>query len=253
MKTLNYGGKDLYIGSIAGTNEMIEDHMLAHFTMSETETNTDEWFQRFNSQVKEMSNFIELSKDKKTFMDIGSQFGSFSLSFIGNSEDKTAYAFDGGLNPFLTTTQIKLLNKLNNFHTFNFLIGNKNETVKCFSEELQSLSIPGPDSRLMLSIDMVSQLFNIEPDVIKIDIEGSEYDALLGAFTTIMEYRPTIFIEIHPTFLHMYGSTTADIVNFVKDINYRVLDLNQIEVEDYQDTLNKETSDSNRTIWVPNN
>ena len=136
MKTLNYGGKDLYIGSIAERNEMIESHMLAHFTMSETETSTDEWFQRFNSQTKEMSNFIELSKDKKTFMDIGSQFGSFSLSFLGDSSDKVAYAFDGGLNPFLTTTQIKILNKLDNFHTFNFLIGDRNETVKCFSEEL---------------------------------------------------------------------------------------------------------------------
>jgi hypothetical protein len=57
--------------------------MLAHFNLNETET--DEWFLRFNSQVKEMNNFIKLTANKKVLLDIGSQFGSFSFPFIGLS------------------------------------------------------------------------------------------------------------------------------------------------------------------------
>lgn len=254
MKTINYGGRDLQIGSIAEENAKVVSHMeaLAYYKSSSVEDVDTEWYRRFNSQPAEMDNFRNLSKDKKTFLDIGSQFGSFSYFFLGDSKDKTAYAFDGGLNPYLITTQIKFINKLDNLHTFNFLIGNKNEIVKCHSEELQSLALQGSDSRLMLSIDMICQLYNIQPDTLKIDIEGSEYQALVGGYDTIMEYRPIIFAEIHPQFLKMYGSSIEDIANYVKQIDYKVLDLNQVEVEDYLGTLAKELTDSNRSIWVPN-
>jgi FkbM family methyltransferase len=247
---INYNGLELYIGSIAESNEKIKDHMLAHFNLNETDT--DEWFLKFNSQVNEMNNFINLTKNKKVLFDIGSQFGSFSFPFLGNSKDKQAFAFDGGVNPFLTTSQIKIINKLDNFNVFNFLIGNKNELVKCFSEELQSLAIAGDDTRIMFSVDMLVNLFNITPDVIKIDIEGCEYQALLGAYDTIMSVRPIIFIEIHPKFLGLYQNNITQIVEYVNSINYKVYDLNQNEVTNYLDILLKEQTDSNRTVWMPN-
>lgn len=250
MEIINYNGRELNIGSIAENHSIIKEHMLAHFNLNEIES--DEWFLRFNSQVKEMNNFIDLTKDKKILFDIGSQFGSFSFPFLGNSEDKQAFAFDGGSNPFLTTTQIKLINNLTNFNVFNFLIGNKNEIVKCFSEELQSLAIPGNDTRLMFSIDMIVNLFNIAPDVLKIDIEGCEYQALLGAKDTILKHQPMIFIEVHPKYLNHYQNDITQIAEFVKSINYKVYDLNRNEVVDYLDILSKEQTDSNRTVWMPN-
>ena len=250
METINYNGKDLYIGSIAENHSIIKEHMLAHFNLEENET--DEWFLRFNSQVKEMNNFLELTKDKKVLFDIGSQFGSFSFPFINTSTDKQVFAFDGGTNPYLTTTQIKLINNLTNFNVFNFLIGSKNEIVKCFSEDLQSLAIPGNDTRLMFSIDMIVDLFGDKPDAMKIDIEGCEYQALIGARETIISVKPIIFIEIHPKFLNQYQNNINQIVEFVNSINYKVYDLNHNEVTNYLDILSAEQTDSNRTVWMPN-
>jgi FkbM family methyltransferase len=247
----NYNGRDIKIGSIAENNEIIKDHMLAHFNLNETET--DNWFLRFNSQVKEMNNFIKLTSDKKVLFDIGSQFGSFSFPFLGNSDDKRVFAFDGGINPFLTTSQIKIINNLNNFNVFNFLIGNQDEIVKCFSESLQSLALPGNDTRLMFRIDTLCSIFDTYPDVIKIDIEGCEYQALLGSIDTITNYQPMIFIEVHPKFLTQYQNNINDIVEFVKMINYDVYDLNQNKVENYLEVLQQEQTDSNRTVWVPKN
>lgn len=248
-ETTNYNGCELYIGSIAESNKIIKDHMLAHFNLNETKT--DEWFLRFNSQVKEMDNFIKLTTDKKILFDVGSQFGSFSFPFLGNHSDKRVFAFDGGLNPFLTTSQIKVINKLHNFNVFNFLIGNKDEIVKCFSESLQSLAIPGNDTRMMFRIDTVSSIFDVVPDVIKIDIEGCEYQALTGAVETITTYRPMIFIEVHPKFLPQYQNSIHDIVAFVDSIEYDVYDLNQNKVENYLEVLQREQTDSNRTVWIP--
>jgi hypothetical protein len=250
-KKLNYNNKDLYIGSIAEDSEIIQEHMSAHLDFDESEYLNDEWFNKFNSQIKELKNFIELTKDKKTLLDIGSQFGSFSFSFLGNSSDKKAYAFDPGINPFLCTTQIKHINKLDNFHVFNFLIGNKNEIVSCFSEQLQSLALPGNDIRMMFTIDTICQLLDINPDVIKIDIEGNEYQALKGMINTITNFKPIIFIEVHPKFLRNYENSVDDVLSFVESINYDILDLDRNIVQDYKTVLYNEKSDSNRTVWMP--
>jgi FkbM family methyltransferase len=250
-KKLTYNNRDLYIGSIAEGNQMLQDHMSAHLDFDESEYVNDEWFNKFNSQIKELKNFIELTKDKKILLDIGSQFGSFSFSFLGNSSDKKAYAFDGGMNPFLCTTQIKHINELDNFHVFNFLIGNKNQVVSCFSEQFQSLALPGNDIRMMLTIDTICELLKITPDVIKIDIEGHEYEALKGMINIITNCKPIIFIEVHPKFLINYGNSVDDILSFVDSINYNILDLDRNIVQDYKTVLYNEKSDSNRTVWIP--
>lgn len=40
------------------------------------------------------------------------------------------------------------------------------------------------------------------PDVIKCDIEGGEYDALVGASETLANYGPTIFLATHGLEVH---------------------------------------------------
>ncbi len=55
-----------------------------------------------------------------------------------------------------------------------------------------------------------------EPDVIKMDIEGSEYLALDGAKDTISRKRPLILIEIHSIF-NMYK-----VEEFLRDLDYKL-------------------------------
>ncbi len=40
------------------------------------------------------------------------------------------------------------------------------------------------------------------PDIIKVDVEGAEFEVLEGAARTLSEFHPTIFLEIHGTQLH---------------------------------------------------
>lgn len=246
-----YNGLEIELGSLVELNEKIQKNIESHFTLRSTDNDLTSWHNKFNCEHKELNNFIELTKDKNTLLDIGCQFGSFSLTFLGHSNTKQAFAFDGGDTPYMTLSQIKIINQLHNLHVFNFLIGNKNKKIACHSEELQSLAINGPDVKHMFSIDMLCNLYNIQPDVIKMDIEGAEIDALLGSYETIIKYKPIIFIEIHPKFLHLYNNTINDVISFINTINYKVLDLNKNEVVNYRDILEQETTDSNRTIWIP--
>jgi len=247
----NYNGLEIEFGSLVKINEKIQRNIESHFTLQNTDKDPTSWYNKFNCEYKELNNFINLTKNKNTLLDIGCQFGSFSLTFIGNSTTKQSFAFDGGDTPYLTLSQIKILNQINNLHIFNFLIGNQNKKIHCHSEELQALAINGPDVKHMFSIDMLCNIYNITPDVIKMDIEGAEINALLGARETLIKSKPIIFIEIHPKFLPQYQNTINDVVSFVNDIDYKVLDLNQQEVTNYLEVLQQEKTDSNRTIWIP--
>jgi len=40
------------------------------------------------------------------------------------------------------------------------------------------------------------------PDVVKIDVEGAEFEVLEGASRALSEFHPTIFLEVHGTQLH---------------------------------------------------
>ena len=254
-ETRRYNNLEIELGSLALTQPRVLQNIRSHFSSEEKPSNNSNWFYRFNSEVNEMKNFISLTKDKKCLLDIGSQFGSFSLSFIGESKEKCSYAFDGAMHAYMVMSQIKLKNDLTNLYPFKFLIGDKNESVYCYSEELQTLALVVKDQpidiRQMFTIDMICDIFELQPDTIKIDIEGCEYKALTGAVEIIAEYKPTIFIEIHPTFIEYYDTKISDITNFVEKINYDVLDLKQNKVTDYRKILGREKTDSNRTIWVP--
>ncbi len=52
------------------------------------------------------------------------------------------------------------------------------------------------------TLNDLSSMLNLEPSVIKMDIEGFEVEAFEGGWELIRNARPQIFLEIHPKFIH---------------------------------------------------
>ncbi|MDC3090484.1 FkbM family methyltransferase [Paracoccaceae bacterium] len=52
------------------------------------------------------------------------------------------------------------------------------------------------------TLNDLSSTLNLEPSVIKMDIEGFEVEAFEGGWEIIRNLRPQIFLEIHPKFIH---------------------------------------------------
>ena len=48
-----------------------------------------------------------------------------------------------------------------------------------------------------VTIDAVAERLRLQPDVLKIDVEGAELSVLKGALDTLRKSRPIILIEIH--------------------------------------------------------
>lgn len=69
-------------------------------------------------------------------------------------------------------------------------------------------------------IDGISQSF--PPNMISIDVEGSEWHVLKGAIQTLTINRPRIYLSLHPEFLfHQDNRYGTDVRNMIKAHNYR--------------------------------
>lgn len=62
-----------------------------------------------------------------------------------------------------------------------------------------------------ISLDTYCQRLGVEPDVIKIDVEGAEGLVLKGARELIEHGRPTVFLSVHPWALPDFGHSVGDI------------------------------------------
>ena len=68
-----------------------------------------------------------------------------------------------------------------------------------FSSESNSMSAEiHTVSQKALKLDTIVEALNLKPTFIKIDVEGAEFEVLLGMQETLSQYHPTLMLEIHP-------------------------------------------------------
>ncbi len=80
--------------------------------------------------------------------------------------------------------------------------------------------------RLMRLDDYVTARNLNRLDIIKIDIEGAELNALRGAVETLRRFRPLVLMEVDLDNLSRAGSTPVEVLEFWHDLNYRVKRIN---------------------------
>lgn len=60
------------------------------------------------------------------------------------------------------------------------------------------------------------------PTVISLDVEGSEFEVLKGARLTLENYKPKIYLSLHPEFLReQYGEWGAELRKWIMDFGYK--------------------------------
>lgn len=63
---------------------------------------------------------------------------------------------------------------------------------------------------------------NLEPDLIKIDVEGYELKALTGAIETLKKFKPVVLAECNGH-CRRYGSTERDLQNYLGGLGYTMV------------------------------
>lgn len=83
----------------------------------------------------------------------------------------------------------------------------------------------------------LDDMVDTKVDVITMDVEGAEYNVLLGATELIKRDRPIVFVSVHPEFIRdRYGMTSDDVLMHMKILGYEAKYLGQDHEKHFQFT-----------------
>ncbi len=169
-----------------------------------------------------------LNKSKVVF-DIGANIGLYSLMAGKFRKDIKIFSFEP--EPISYDRLIKNIqrNKIDNITPFQLAIGDIKKTAKlkitgnkagCTQHHISK-----KNKGINIEMNSIDNLIKSEkitiPDLIKIDVEGYEFNVLLGMKQILKNYKPIIFIEIHPKKILDYGKTKEDIDNLLNKYGYK--------------------------------
>lgn len=173
--------------------------------------------------------FRRLLGEGKVLYDIGANIGFFTLSgsrLVGDSG--RVYAFEPAPGNVAAIRENIALNALGNVEVLDVALGARRARERLLLVEDLSWSRlesqgwhPGTERTLDVDVVPVDELVREgrirPPDVIKLDVEGSEIDVLNGMRETLAEHRPKIVCELH--------GTNHEFVALMAELGYRTSNL----------------------------
>jgi len=196
---------------------------------------------------KNVSNtFTKYLKKDMTILDIGANIGWYSLLTAHSLQDECKiYAFE----PYSFNSKLILASQsTNNFKSINLIqsaVGNQTGTVQfgatgsngqCQEINNDIDTILNSDIVNMIKID---DIIHEKIDIIKIDIEGAEYKALIGSIKTLKESLPIIFSEFTPTAMpSISGVGWDEYLNLMINLGYKIKIIEEDIIECNED-INK--------------
>ena len=183
-------------------------------------------------QVERINNIF---KNKKSlFIDCGCSFGSYSVPIAKlNSADSKVIAIDASSVAIRRLKENIFLNDINNIEIYNLAIG-KEEGYANFNEDLNLLPNSGSfrfDSSgkklRITTLDIILEqqsLDSFEVIFVKMDLEGYEFDGLLGFKKNIVKYKPIILFEFSRMLLQNTSFSESAFNLFLKETSYEIKD-----------------------------
>lgn len=200
---------------------------------------TDAEFDRLGrvGPLSEQAVLAELINDingDEVFFDIGANVGVYSC-FVGNKMGSgSVYAFEPHPNNLERLYQNVELNEIEDIvsvqeYALSDGTGEFDLSVRgsSMSGEGRHSLVTDLDSKETITVSTYRGDEKVgnsipEPDILKIDVEGSEYEVLTGLRKTLSKQKPKIYCEIHTDILRRNGLHRNTIVEYLKDFNYSI-------------------------------
>lgn len=178
--------------------------------------------------------FEKAIKPGSVVFDLGANVGFYTLlssTLVGKTGK--VVAFEPVPRNLLYLKKHLLINNIKNVQIFEVAVSDKTGETnfdESFNPSVGKISKTG---NLRVKTVVLDELFKQEqiplPNYIKIDIEGGELSALLGAKTVINLAKPTIFLathgnEIKNNCLNLLNKLEYDIISINKDMDFEKSD-----------------------------
>jgi FkbM family methyltransferase len=192
----------------------------------------------------------QIKNDNTTFIDIGSNYGAYSIPIAKLKNKINVYCFDPSEKALNQLKDNIVLNDIKNIKYFNVGVGEKNKTA-FFNDEIKNYNNSGSyeisnkysgKKILINSIDNLIDDGKIIPKkkiVIKMDIEGYEFLALQGLIKTIKKYDIFIFFEFSKKLVLNHDNLLISFTKFLKENNLKIFnsEFYEVKIEDLFDKI----------------
>jgi FkbM family methyltransferase len=183
--------------------------------------------------VDEFIGFMKVSSDRNVLWDIGALYGTFSLAFTLGGEGRRALAFEPNPVSRAKMEECLHLNPGAQVSVCDFAVGLPGELVEFesgfhYTAVAGLASRPDPDEVVRqetVSVDELIERDFAPPDLIKIDVEGHEFEVLKGAKKLLLGKKPLLSIELHPDLLNRRDTTALAIAQYLEQAGYVFRDM----------------------------
>ena len=185
-------------------------------------------FADHGAAVEEMSSFIDVAAGARTFFDVGADRGIFSVVFCALGGDRRAVAYEPSPGRFAAAAALAALNGIDGRLTLRqaalgTIHGRAAGTL--FADGTMAPGSHDPTGTAaeveMTTVDREVEALGLVPDVIKIDVEGYEYEVLRGAQALLRARKPVLCLELHLDLLERRGILPADLIGNLQSHGYQ--------------------------------
>jgi FkbM family methyltransferase len=186
---------------------------------------------RSNKEVylrKIVAYLIKGSLSEKNILDAGAWIGDNALPWAKLIQG-TVYAIDPSPNNCAFINAVAKFNSIQNLYVIETALGDKDGMISTNKNidhcEFSQLSIDHKYKVQMTSIDRLVEMGLITNlSLMHLDVEGFEYNAILGALKTIETFQPIIIYEQHMN----TDKHVKDIEDILKRYGYSIYIINEV-------------------------
>jgi FkbM family methyltransferase len=187
----------------------------------------------YGYELESLCCFIYMLKSNDVVWDVGASIGLYSIHSAYVAE--SVYAFEPDPDTYKRLNEnIKLNNLERKVSGLSLGLGKRTGVIQLSTDGLEGKAPAfnaksrhcGLISVNVSTIDDILISRNLEPpSVVKIDIEGAEYDLLKGGEKLFNgKKRPRLlFIEGHPQYLPDFGASIEDLLEIIKNYGYKII------------------------------
>ena len=199
---------------------------------------------QWNNDVILLIARIQKKYDLKHCLNIGCHIGTLALPLSRYIQKVTA--IEAYPPTFKHLNENITLNNITNIESINLAIGNKNQEIYFLDESNDRIKNNTGGMHVITNEDIENNRLSSEIhskktlnymkrlddtevkefDILIIDIEGKEYEMLLGGKEKILEYKPVILIEIWENKKRQQENMTTsseEIIEHIKNLKYKLV------------------------------
>jgi len=154
-------------------------------------------------------------------VDIGANIGYYAL--MEAKKCKEVYAIEPGPDCYQALRANVVLNNYHNVTTHRLAIGDRERVARLSLSDFSEWHKIALDSKGGIEVQMTtldSFLKGKKVDLVRMDVEGYEFNILKGMQKTIEKSNPILLVETHKKLLEEYGSSLQQFYELLASYNY---------------------------------